>query len=126
MKAPGTTRFGLPANGIEKILAILAEYPAIEKITLYGSRAKGNFRPGSDIDLCLQAPPLSLAQQLEIETRLDDLLLPWKIDLVLRHNIDNPALLEHIDRIGIELPLSMTPSHCSLGSAPKTRSPKPA
>ena len=96
-------RHGLPEVAIEKILGILTGYPAIERVILYGSRAKGNYRPGSDIDLCLQAPTLQLSQQLEIENNLDDLLLPWKIDLTLRHNIENPALLEHIERDGVSL-----------------------
>ena len=96
-------RHGLPEVAIEKILGILTGYPAIERVILYGSRAKGNYRPASDIDLCLQAPMLQLSQQLEIENKLDDLLLPWKIDLTLRHNIENPALLEHIERVGVSL-----------------------
>lgn len=73
------------------------------QVILFGSCAKGAYRPGSDIDLCLDAPGLTLTQQLEIETRLDDLLLPWKIDLVLMHEIDNPALLDHIRRVGVPL-----------------------
>jgi len=97
------THHGLPENVIHKILGILAGYSAIEQVILYGSRAKGNYRSGSDIDLCLQAPTLLFSQQLEIENRLDDLLLPWKIDLTLRHNIENPALQEHIGRVGVPL-----------------------
>lgn len=97
------THHGLPEHVIHKILGILADYPAIEQVILYGSRAKGNYRSGSDIDLCLQAPTLQFSQQLEIENRLDDLLLPWKIDLTLQHNIENPALQEHIERAGVPL-----------------------
>jgi predicted nucleotidyltransferase len=96
-------RSGLPPAAVASILQVLHGYPQIERIVLYGSRAKGNFRPGSDIDLCLVAPALGLRDLLEIDGRLDDLLLPWKIDLSLRHQIDNPELLEHIDRVGIPL-----------------------
>jgi uncharacterized protein len=46
---------------------------------------------------------LSMRRRLELENRLDDLLLPWKIDLVARHEIDNAALLEHIERVGVDL-----------------------
>jgi uncharacterized protein len=101
MKSSEASRYGLPEDAINKILLVLADYPGIERVILYGSRAKGNFRPSSDIDLCLQAPTLSLTQQLAIETRLDDLLLPWKIDLVLAHHISNPALIQHIERVGV-------------------------
>ena len=101
--AQPTQGHGLPAKAINSILAVLADYPAIEQVTLFGSRAKGNYRNGSDIDLCVDAPALRLQEQLNIESRLDDLLLPWKIDLVLRHQIDNGALLDHIARVGIRI-----------------------
>ncbi len=92
---------GLPAEAIERLLEVFADYPEIAAIRLFGSRAKGNYRHGSDIDLCLEAPTLSAARRLQMETRIDDLLLPWRVDLVLRHEIDLPALLAHIDRVGI-------------------------
>jgi predicted nucleotidyltransferase len=101
--AQGALGHGLAENTISRILQIFNDYPTIERVTLFGSRAKGNYRPGSDIDLCLDAPGLNLSTKLEIERRLDDLLLPWKIDLLLRQNIDNQALLEHIERVGIPL-----------------------
>lgn len=100
LAAPGL-RYGLPDSAIHQILDILWQYPEIERVWLFGSRAKGCFRAGSDIDLCLDAPRLTLRQRLEIENRLDDLLLPWKIDLLPRHEIDNPALLDHIHRVGV-------------------------
>jgi predicted nucleotidyltransferase len=84
----------------DRIIAVLRDYPEIVQATIFGSHAKGNYRPGSDIDLCLDAPELSMRRRLELENRLDDLLLPWKIDLLLRSEIDNPALLEHIARVG--------------------------
>lgn len=103
MNGTVTANYGLSADAIEKIREILAGCPNINNGILFGSRAKGSFRPGSDIDLCLIAPTLSLTEKLGIETELDDLLLPWKIDLVLAHQITNPALLEHIEHVGIEL-----------------------
>jgi len=74
-----------------------------EKVILYGSRAKGNFKMGSDIDIVLLAPDLNLTELFLIENQLDDLLLPWKIDLSLFHQITNPDLTEHISRVGIVL-----------------------
>lgn len=93
--------FGLPNNAIEKIRAVFAQYNEIKKVILYGSRAKGNYRLGSDIDLCIEGETLNLTQLLNIENQLDDLLLPWKIDLSLKHQIDNQALLEHIEDYGV-------------------------
>ena len=74
----------------------------MEKAILYGSRAKGNFKRGSDIDLCLVGARLSMALLLNIDNQLDDLLLPYKIDLSIRDHIDNPDLHSHIERIGTD------------------------
>lgn len=94
-------RFGLKEHTIEKIKDVFADFQEIEKAILYGSRVKGNFKPGSDIDLVLTAPGLSLKDLFKIENQLDDLLLPWKIDLSLIHQISNPDLVDHINREGI-------------------------
>lgn len=96
-------RWGLSDTVVDKLNGLFGRYPAIRNVTLYGSRAKGNFQPGSDIDLCIEGDELTLAGLFEIENHIDDLLLPWKVDLSLRHKIDNPELLEHIDRVGVKL-----------------------
>lgn len=93
--------FGLKDIHIKKIHAVLTNYKAIDKAILYGSRAKGNYRIGSDIDLSLVGCGLELNMLLKIENELDDLLLPYKIDLSLHHTIENPDLIEHINRVGI-------------------------
>lgn len=92
--------FGLPAYAIAQICQLLQACEGVERIILYGSRAKGNFRLGSDIDLALQAPGLDLSALLALENRIDDLLLPWSVDLALLHLIDNAALLDHIAQRG--------------------------
>ncbi|WP_255408173.1 nucleotidyltransferase domain-containing protein [Macromonas nakdongensis] len=76
-------------------------HPSVEQVVLFGSRAKGNHRSGSDIDLCLTAPSLSPHELWNLDAEIDDLLLPWKVDLVLRHTIDSPELLAHIQRVGL-------------------------
>ncbi len=92
---------GLKSETISELKKVFASHPEIEKVILYGSRAKGNFKKGSDIDLVLVAPQFTLTDLNKIENHLDDLLLPWKIDLALFHQIENPDLLEHINRVGI-------------------------
>jgi uncharacterized protein len=96
-------RFGLPDGVLSKILDVLTENNKVDRVVLYGSRAKGNARKGSDIDLCLDAEELTLQELIKLETQIDDLLLPWKVDITILHQIDNPALLEHIERIGVHL-----------------------
>lgn len=92
---------GLSDKDIESIQEVLRLFPKITEAILYGSRAKGTYRPGSDIDLTLIGNELSHQDLLNIELALDDLLLPYKIDLSLHHHLDNPQLIDHIDRIGI-------------------------
>ena len=93
--------YGLTDATLARIRDVLAAHPTVERAVLYGSRAKGNFHAGSDIDLCLVGVSLSLTEQLQIESELDDLLLPYKIDLSRFHAMDHPALLDHIQRVGV-------------------------
>jgi len=67
---------------------------------LYGSRAKGNFKPGSDIDLTLRGEGLTLSLLGDIDAALDDLLLPYEIDLSIYEQLDHAELVAHIDRVG--------------------------
>ncbi len=67
---------------------------------MYGSRAKGNYSAGSDIDITLKGEELDLEQLNKINIDLDDLLLPYTFDLSILHQISNPELIEHIERVG--------------------------
>jgi len=92
--------WGLACEDIEKIRTTLAEYPLVEKAILYGSRAKGNYRASSDIDLTLVGCALHYDALLAIASDLDELLLPYTFDLSLWHQIDNKKLKDHIQRVG--------------------------
>ncbi len=94
---------GLSAETVEKICGVLARHPHVEKAVLYGSRAKGNYKNGSDIDLTLLGEGLAYEELLGITGELDDLLLPYTIDLSLFSMIDHENLREHILRVGQEL-----------------------
>ena len=93
-------RFGLKESTIIAINGVFANYSALQKVVIYGSRAKGNYRNGSDIDLTLMGDSLTYTQLNRIETQLDELLLPYSIDLSLFNHIDNPDLIDHIKRVG--------------------------
>ena len=101
MNSETSLRFGLKESTISRINAVFSQYPDIEKVVLYGSRAKGNYREGSDIDLTLMGNALSHAQLNRIETQIDDLLLPYTIDLSIFEHIDNANLIDHIRRVGV-------------------------
>jgi predicted nucleotidyltransferase len=70
---------------------------------LYGSRAKGNYKPGSDIDLSLHGAALSLQELWTINDELDELLLPYSIDLLIFDTLQHEKLKEHIERVGVVL-----------------------
>ena len=74
----------------------------VEQVILYGSRAKGNYKEGSDIDLTLKGN-LTFDDLVKMSVTLDDLNLPWKMDLSLYSQIENKDLLDHIDRVGIAI-----------------------
>ena len=93
-------RFGLKDETIKKINAVFEKFPQIEKAILYGSRAKGNFRNGSDIDLTLVGENLNLSIINKIELEIDDLLLPYSFDISIFHQITNTELINHINRAG--------------------------
>ena len=97
-----TLRFGLKETVIHKICTVLSHYPHVEKAILYGSRAKGNHKNGSDIDLTLRGgADLTLNVLYKIMDELDDLLLPYIIDLSIFNTIHDPDVIEHIQRVGI-------------------------
>ena len=91
---------GIPQADSQRLLELIRSHPHVQKVVLYGSRALGRQRAGSDIDICLVAPSMALGELLELGAALDDLLLPWNVDLQLRHLIAHEGLLSHLDRAG--------------------------
>ena len=93
---------GVPPEASARLLALFSAEPAVEEVWLYGSRAMGRHHSGSDIDLTLVAPNLSHHDRLRLMGALDDLLLPWSIDLSLQHELPEP-LRQHVARVGRRL-----------------------
>ena len=96
-------RFGLPESAVDGIVAVLSRHPKIEKAVIFGSRAKGTHGKGSDIDLAVSGRAFDLAEEARLFDDLDELLLPYTIDMVNYSRIENPALIDHIDRVGMLL-----------------------
>ncbi len=94
-------RFGLDERVIARIHEVLARHPQVEQAILYGSRAKGTYRPGSDIDLTLMGANLTWQDVSRIIHELDDLLLPYAFDISLYKDITDPDVLDHIRRVGV-------------------------
>lgn len=95
-------RFGLSESTIERMHAVLARHRQVERAVLYGSRAKGDYKNGSDIDLTLRGgSDLTSHVLYRIMDELDDLLLPYTIDLSIYADMGDPAVVEHIHRVGV-------------------------
>ncbi len=92
--------YGLSEENLQRIIDVFERFPYIQQAILYGSRAKGNFKNGSDIDITLVGQDLNLIILGKIEWELDDLLLPYTFDLSIFHHISNTELVEHINRVG--------------------------
>ena len=92
-------KYGLSPATIEKIVDIFSAYSAISEAVIYGSRAMGNYREGSDIDITLKGD-ISFDDLLRIENQLEEQMLPYKFDLSVYNTLKNNELLKHIDRVG--------------------------
>lgn len=100
---PEDSLYGLPKKTVEDIREVFSRFPEIDRAVLYGSRAKGTQRPGSDIDITLHVKnKKSLNFLYKVSNTIDELHLPWGVDLSLIDFIENESLLEHIERVGIE------------------------
>ena len=94
-------KFGLDDTTLAKFRAVFATYPEIEEVVLYGSRAKGNFREGSDIDLTIKGIAVTEAIRSKVWLDLDDLNTPYLIDLSVFSLLSPGNLRDHINRVGV-------------------------
>jgi predicted nucleotidyltransferase len=94
-------KYGLKKEVLTSIVTAISKIEKIEKAMLYGSRAKGNYRPGSDIDIALFGNDLTLHNTIyPLMDLLDSLDLPYIFDLSIFTHIDNQNLIDHIIRAG--------------------------
>lgn len=94
---------GLSAETLEEITRVLAAEPAVERAVLYGSRAKGTHRTGSDIDLALSGKGLTYDALGSILLAFDEGPLPYRFDVAILDRIKHAALLDHIHRVGVPI-----------------------
>ena len=92
--------FGLIDGDIEIIIAILKKYPQIEQGLIFGSRAKGNFKPGSDVDIVLKGNVHDIITEIGFSLN-EESLLPYKFDVLDYNEISSQNLIDHINRVGI-------------------------
>lgn len=95
MKTPG-----LAAHELVMVAGILRQHPEVTSAKLFGSRAKGSYRPGSDVDLAIWGNVDGIRAQT-IAAELDELPLPYRFEVQPFGLIQLPALRDHIERVGI-------------------------
>lgn len=96
-------RFGLSEQIISGIINVCSAFDEVDEVILFGSRAKGNYKTGSDIDLAITGGKVSLSVLNRISLMLDELNSPYTFDLIILHHIDNLELTDHIKRVGVTL-----------------------
>ncbi|HOO85171.1 MAG TPA: nucleotidyltransferase domain-containing protein [Prolixibacteraceae bacterium] len=93
-------KFGLNDKTLVLIRSVLSSFPEIDKAILYGSRAKGTFKNGSDIDLTLIGNNLNQSILFELIGKIDDLMLPYSFDISIFEKVSNPEFKAHVNRVG--------------------------
>lgn len=91
---------GLTGNQQNTLLKILCSNPKVEAIWLFGSRAMGNYRANSDIDIALSGHQLTTDDIASITDQIEQTTIPYHVDILVTHRIKNSALLEHIEKYG--------------------------
>jgi uncharacterized protein len=96
------SNFGISAQDLETITGILRKEPLVEEAIIFGSRAKGNYKNGSDVDIALKGKKLDFNTITHVSYLLnEETLMPYKFDILNYHTISNAELTEHIKRVGI-------------------------
>lgn len=98
-----TTDTGLSEEVISQLVNIIRECKKVTDVIIYGSRAKGTYKEFSDIDITLKGDELERSDLYPILERIDDLYLPYEIDLSIYAQLDYMPLIEEIDKHGIRL-----------------------
>ncbi|RYG40927.1 MAG: nucleotidyltransferase domain-containing protein [Chitinophagaceae bacterium] len=93
--------FGLTQRSIKELHTIFSKYPDITRVNIFGSRAKGNYKTGSDIDLAIINEGLSPKTISRVLGECNESSLPVKVDLVDFNALTNPEFIDHINRIGV-------------------------
>lgn len=97
-------KFGLLDSDLEAIVSVLRNYAQVERAYIFGSRAKGNFKNGSDVDIALKGDELDFDTVNQISYFLnEETNMPYKFDVLNYHYIKEPELVIHIDRVGVEV-----------------------
>lgn len=93
--------YGLKDSELTNLKALFAKNDRLERVILYGSRAKGTYKPFSDVDITLVGRELTHSDLNGMILDIDDLLLPYMFDISIFHTLKSSDLIDHINRRGI-------------------------
>lgn len=94
--------YGLTHRDLDHINNAIAQFDEISEVWLFGSRAKGNYQPGSDLDLALKGDRITHTTVNRLSAYLnEETPLPYFFDIVHYETLNSISLIEHIDRVGI-------------------------
>lgn len=96
-------KYGLDDKYFNALISVFPRHPEVESVILYGSRAKGNYKPFSDIDITLKGKTLTRQLLGRIFTEIDDLLLPYFLDISIYNKLTDKGFIEAIDKTGVEI-----------------------
>lgn len=97
---PRSALYGLSEKNITELRGILASFPHIETAIIFGSRARGDYRRGSDIDLSLKGKDLTFTDIAWLDAKLEDSYIPYFFDTNIYSTLRNKELQANIDRDG--------------------------
>lgn len=95
--------FGLNERDMKTIQSILLLFPEFKQIKLFGSRAKGSNKPGSDIDLAIMDEGINESRIMKLKEAFDESSLPYHVDILHYPSLTQEALKEHINRVGVSI-----------------------
>ncbi len=101
MREPSDSKFGLTERDIITLKTIFKKYPEVKSVYIFGSRAKGNYKPGSDIDLAIMNEAVSARTLSNLNSDFSESSLPYTVDLVNFTSLKHPEFIAHIERVGL-------------------------
>lgn len=95
------SHYGLTETSERVLIEAFSQYPQIKEVLIFGSRAKGNYKKGSDVDLAIRGEQCTPALALTLSSIInEELLVPYMVDVIDYESLTHQALKEHIDRVG--------------------------
>lgn len=90
--------YGINDASYEEMISLFKSFDSLDKVYIFGSRARGDYKEGSDIDLAIESKD---DIKLRLLNKLEDIRCILNFDVVDVNNIENEKLLMNIKKEGI-------------------------